>query len=141
VFDLAPAKLLVVLVVALIVLGPEKLPRLAHQAGKAWADFRRFRAQLESEVRETFGDLPDQLAELRQLTSGSLSAVAAVAEHVVSSPAGAAAGGGGGQPLTPAGAEEPVRGVAAGPGSGDPGSGAAGSGGPPPFGLDDPAYN
>jgi sec-independent protein translocase protein TatB len=56
-----PAKILVVLVVALIVLGPEKLPSVARQAGKAWGDFRRFRARLETEVRGTLGEGPESL--------------------------------------------------------------------------------
>ena len=56
--SLSPAKLLVILVIALIVLGPEKLPGVAHQLGAAWGQFRRWRAQLESEVRGVFPDLP-----------------------------------------------------------------------------------
>jgi sec-independent protein translocase protein TatB len=56
--SLSPAKLLVLLVVALIVLGPEKLPQVARQLGAAWGDFRRFRTRLESDVRGAFPDLP-----------------------------------------------------------------------------------
>jgi TatA/E family protein of Tat protein translocase len=55
---LSPAKLLVVLVVALVVLGPDKLPQMAKQVGSLWGDFRRFREKLESEVRTNFPDLP-----------------------------------------------------------------------------------
>ena len=55
---LSPAKLLVILVVALIVLGPEKLPQVARQLGALWSDFRAFRDRLESQVRDTFPDLP-----------------------------------------------------------------------------------
>lgn len=55
---LSPAKILVVLVIGLIVLGPDKLPGLARQMGAAWGDLRRFRARLESEVRDVFPDLP-----------------------------------------------------------------------------------
>jgi len=55
---LSPAKLLVILVVALVVLGPEKLPKVARQVGSLWSDFRAFRQRLESGVRETFPDLP-----------------------------------------------------------------------------------
>ena len=55
---LSPAKILVVLVIALIVLGPEKLPGMARQIGGAWGDLRRFRARLETEVRDVFPDLP-----------------------------------------------------------------------------------
>ena len=56
--SLSPAKLLVILIIALIVLGPEKLPQLARQLGAAWHDLRRLRSRLENEVRSTFPDLP-----------------------------------------------------------------------------------
>lgn len=55
---LSPAKLLVILVVALIVLGPDKLPRVAKQIGGLWGDFRKFRDRLEADVRGTFPELP-----------------------------------------------------------------------------------
>jgi sec-independent protein translocase protein TatB len=55
---LSPAKLLVILVIALVVLGPDKLPRVAKQIGGLWSDFRKFRDRLESEVRGNFPDLP-----------------------------------------------------------------------------------
>ncbi len=55
---LSPAKLLVILVVAVVVLGPDKLPKAAKQIGGFWGDFRRFREKLESEIRGTFPDLP-----------------------------------------------------------------------------------
>ena len=63
---LSPAKLLVILVVALVVLGPDKLPRVAKQIGGFWGDFRKFRERLEGEVRGTFPDLPstDAIPEL-----------------------------------------------------------------------------
>ena len=56
--SLSPAKLLVVLVIALIVLGPEKLPQVARQIGALWHDFRLWRSRVEEEVRGTFPDLP-----------------------------------------------------------------------------------
>jgi Sec-independent protein translocase protein TatA len=55
---LSPEKLLVILVVALFVLGPDKLPKVAKQIGGLWGDFRKFRQRLESDVRGTFPDLP-----------------------------------------------------------------------------------
>ena len=55
---LSPAKVLVILVVALVVLGPDKLPKVARQIGGLWGDFRKFREKLESEVRGNFPDLP-----------------------------------------------------------------------------------
>jgi sec-independent protein translocase protein TatB len=56
--SLSPAKLLVILVIALIVLGPEKLPQMARQIGAAWHDLRLWRSRLENEVRGTFPNLP-----------------------------------------------------------------------------------
>jgi sec-independent protein translocase protein TatB len=57
-FSLSPAKLMVVLVIALVVLGPEKLPQVARQLGAFWGDIRKWRTRIESEVRSTFPDLP-----------------------------------------------------------------------------------
>jgi TatA/E family protein of Tat protein translocase len=55
---LSPAKILVILVVALIVLGPDKLPKVAKQVGGFWGDFRKFRERMESGMRDNFPDLP-----------------------------------------------------------------------------------
>ena len=48
--------LVIIFLIALIVLGPEKLPQLARVLGKAMSDFRRittdFRVQIEDEMRE-----------------------------------------------------------------------------------------
>jgi Sec-independent protein translocase protein TatA len=55
---LSPVKLLVILVVALAVLGPESLPRVAKQIGGFWGQFKSFRQSLETQVRGSFPDLP-----------------------------------------------------------------------------------
>lgn len=55
---LSPAKVLIILVVALVVLGPDKLPKVAKQIGALWGEFRKFRDRLETDVRENFPDLP-----------------------------------------------------------------------------------
>jgi sec-independent protein translocase protein TatB len=56
--SLSPAKILVILVVALLVLGPDKLPGMARQIGAFWHDLRNLRGRLETEVRGAFPDLP-----------------------------------------------------------------------------------
>lgn len=56
--SLSPAKLLIVLVVAMILLGPDKLPQVARQMGAAWRTFRSFHQRVEEEVRGTIPDLP-----------------------------------------------------------------------------------
>lgn len=58
-FNVGPAEVLVILVVALLVLGPTKLPEAARQMGKAMSEFRRVTAGLQDEVR---GVLDEHLA-------------------------------------------------------------------------------
>jgi sec-independent protein translocase protein TatB len=65
-FNLDPAKLLVIAVVAVILLGPDKLPQVARQAGGAWKSFNDFRHRMESEVRGSIPDLPSS-AEIAHL--------------------------------------------------------------------------
>lgn len=56
--SIGPAEILVVLVVALIVLGPNRLPEAARSAGKALAELRRVSAGVQSEVRDAFAEPP-----------------------------------------------------------------------------------
>ncbi|HWC38855.1 MAG TPA: twin-arginine translocase TatA/TatE family subunit, partial [Acidimicrobiales bacterium] len=63
--DITPLKVVIVLVVALVVLGPDRLPRLAHQVARAWGDFQRFRHQIDAEVRQTvLGSSPTQATQV-----------------------------------------------------------------------------
>ena len=57
-FSLNPEKLFIVLIVALILLGPDKLPKVARQVGAGWAKVKEFQQRIESEVRQTMPDLP-----------------------------------------------------------------------------------
>lgn len=54
---LDPAKILMILLVAVIVLGPERLPKAARQLGAFWRDIGRLRERLEDEVRTAMPDL------------------------------------------------------------------------------------
>jgi sec-independent protein translocase protein TatB len=54
---LDPAKILMILVIAMIVLGPERLPKVAHQLGAAWRQVAKFREKLEAEVRTALPDV------------------------------------------------------------------------------------
>ena len=63
--DITPLKVLIILAVALIVLGPDRLPRLAHQMARAWGDLQRFRRHIDSEVRQTvLGQSPTQATQV-----------------------------------------------------------------------------
>jgi sec-independent protein translocase protein TatB len=58
VLGLSPFRLLIVAVVALIVLGPDKLPQVAKQAGVFWHSLRSLSQRVEDEIREVAPDLP-----------------------------------------------------------------------------------
>lgn len=45
-------EILVILVVALLVLGPERLPEVARQAGRMLAELRRMSAGFQAELRD-----------------------------------------------------------------------------------------
>lgn len=57
-FNLDPSKLLIIGVIAVMVLGPDKLPQAARQLGMTMRSFNEFRHRLESEVRSSIPDLP-----------------------------------------------------------------------------------
>ncbi|MBI5503388.1 MAG: twin-arginine translocase TatA/TatE family subunit [Deltaproteobacteria bacterium] len=48
-FGVGPTELLVILVIALLVLGPKRLPELAHSLGKGLAEFRKATSDLSTE--------------------------------------------------------------------------------------------
>jgi len=56
--NLDPATLLVIAVVAVILLGPERLPQVARQTGAAWRTFNEFRHRIETDVRSAVPHLP-----------------------------------------------------------------------------------
>ncbi len=51
-FNIGPAELLVVLVIALLVLGPNKLPDAARQVGRAIGEMRRLSSGFQAEMRD-----------------------------------------------------------------------------------------
>jgi len=55
--SLGPAEILVVLVIALLVFGPDKMPEIARQAGRAFSEFRRVQQHLRSEIHGAISDL------------------------------------------------------------------------------------
>ncbi|HEV7716125.1 MAG TPA: Sec-independent protein translocase protein TatB [Steroidobacteraceae bacterium] len=86
-FEIGFTEILVITVLALVVLGPEKLPRVAAQVGrwlgKARAMARQFREQLEDEV---------QLADVNKAkATAAASAAAAGASSTGTTPDGTAA--------------------------------------------------
>ena len=54
--SLGPAEILVVLVIALLVFGPNKMPDIARQVGKGFREFRRVQQHLKSELRDVVSE-------------------------------------------------------------------------------------
>jgi len=55
VFDLSIGKILVLGVIALVLFGPEQLPRMAAQVGRALRDLRRLADGARADLREGLG--------------------------------------------------------------------------------------
>lgn len=51
-FNLGPLELVAIFVVALLVFGPEKLPEMGKQVGRAVKEFRKFQASMQTQVRD-----------------------------------------------------------------------------------------
>jgi sec-independent protein translocase protein TatA len=54
--SLGPAEILVILVVALLVFGPNKMPEIARQVGKGMREFKRVQQHLKSELRDVVSE-------------------------------------------------------------------------------------
>jgi sec-independent protein translocase protein TatB len=56
VFDLSLPKLLVLIVIALVVFGPNELPKIAAQAGRALRDLRQIAEGAKNDLRQGLGE-------------------------------------------------------------------------------------
>jgi len=72
IFGLGPLEIILILVIALIVFGPAKLPEIMGQVGKAIADFRRATSDLSDEFNRT---IQAELQETRALIDETRSTV------------------------------------------------------------------
>jgi len=59
-------ELLVILLLTLIVVGPQRLPEVAAQMARAMREFRRYTSSLSREVTEALGDLEKEYNSVRQ---------------------------------------------------------------------------
>ncbi len=109
---LSPPKLLMILAIALIVLGPDKLPSAARRVGALWSDFTRWRAHLESEVRSAFPDLPSTTEIARAVRSPITLLDRLADEHGATPGAGAGTAAGTGTPGSTTHQPEPTEGHA-----------------------------
>ena len=54
--SLGPAEILVILVVGLLVFGPNRLPEISRQVGRAVREFRRIEQSVRDEVGSAFAE-------------------------------------------------------------------------------------
>ncbi len=66
-FGIGPQEIITIVIAALIIFGPQRLPEIAAQAGKALRDFRRMKDELTGELRQNL-TLDDPTTPARPLT-------------------------------------------------------------------------
>lgn len=59
-FGIGTTELIVILVVALIVLGPDKLPKVAKTMGKAMGEFKRMSSDVQTTIKKEMDRLEDE---------------------------------------------------------------------------------
>ena len=59
-FNIGPQELLIVLVLALIVVGPQRLPELSKQIGKGLREFRKVQDNVKGMVKFDLDDKPER---------------------------------------------------------------------------------
>jgi Tat protein translocase TatB subunit len=68
IFGLGIPEIMVILVVALVVFGPDRLPTVAAQVGRWVRDFRRMTADLTAEFHSVTKEFSNEFEELRAVT-------------------------------------------------------------------------
>ncbi|MGI8623286.1 MAG: Sec-independent protein translocase subunit TatA/TatB [Solirubrobacteraceae bacterium] len=67
-FGIGPQEIMMIVIAALVIFGPQRLPEIAAQAGKALRDFRRMKDELTGELRQNL-TLDDPTTRARPLTN------------------------------------------------------------------------
>jgi TatA/E family protein of Tat protein translocase len=68
-FNIGPMELMLILVIALLVFGPRRLPEIARDLGKAIRDFQRASQELEKEIQKGLDTVEGELQGSAQGTS------------------------------------------------------------------------
>lgn len=86
-FDIAFSELVVIAIVALIVIGPEKLPKVARTIGAMVGRMQRYMAQIKEEVnRESrFAELQKLQQEIQQTTENAQASLKSGVDYIAES--------------------------------------------------------
>jgi len=82
VFGMGAWEMMIILVAALVIFGPGKLPEVAGQAGRAIKDFRRMTSELSGEFEKTMADVTDTKGSIGNELKGMASQVNSVTKSV-----------------------------------------------------------
>ncbi len=83
-FNLSGSEIVVILLLALVVLGPEKLPEAIRRFGRVYGELRRMSRGFQSEFKEAFDEPLRELKQTAQMTSDAVkSAMEAPDEPVI----------------------------------------------------------
>ena len=86
-FGLTPIKLFIIIAVALVVLGPDRLPQAARQLGSAWRSLKSLQEKIETEVREAIPDLPST-GDIVRIARNPVNLLNSLADRVDDNPTG-----------------------------------------------------
>jgi TatA/E family protein of Tat protein translocase len=81
VLSFSPIKLLLVAAVIMLLMGPDKLPEMAHRIGSSWRALKRLQERMESEVREAIPDLPST-GDIARIARSPISLLNQLADRV-----------------------------------------------------------
>jgi len=67
IFGLGPMEILLILIIGLLIFGPEKLPKIGRDLGRAFRAFRKASSDLTTEVtKELEAEKPEKKDEFKQ---------------------------------------------------------------------------
>jgi len=120
-FNVGPTELLVILVLALMVFGPKRLPEMSRQIGRGLREFRRATQDVQSELHGVLTlDEDDDEADAPASSNGSGPPKADTAGVSADAEAGADLQGSAGEPAAGAKVEDPPPPVPPTNGNGSP---------------------
>lgn len=147
---LTPAKLLIIFVVVVVVLGPNRLPEVARQLGRSWQRLRDLHQRVDQELHRSVPNLPSS-DELVRIARSPMTLLNELASMPWVDPASADPDAPRPDPAAPAppaphalGARGPAPTTSPAPGASGHGAGAVAGTGPAAFPLqpsDDPGMN
>ena len=70
-FNLSGSELIFLVIIALVVLGPDKLPEAMRKAGKAYADFKKMTTGFQNEMKSVLDEPMREIRETAELAKSS----------------------------------------------------------------------